>query len=758
MIRAIQNRTNQWWQPKAGNILAIVFLAAWMYQIGILLFIQYIFPAFVTIIGIGLFGHFINDWADKENDGKAGKKNLFHHKSVLHFTLFISLSLAIALIPWGILPFNNLSLGILVAEFLLFLVYSFQPIRLKEKRFLALVTDALYAHALPTVLAFHTFTLISHADYSFAIYTSLFCWQFFVGLYNVAIHQFQDFENDLAANCKTWVTGLGKTRARSIVLNFIYIPQLISFVIFLEVISYYVQPLYFTIPTVVILAQIFRIFKLKRWRMFLTSTIDADFQFLNINYHHFLPYWHLALLSIFSPYYVIVLIGYWIVMNLNSTIWFCKKFILPKLRSSASLVVNYSIFYFRIVVLWESPAKARREYHLAFQEAKEDYYRMLKQPGVVIANNNLNKYTETFVNLHKKYLEESGYYLHTFYGGYLPSAEAKRGSFLKDSKWYRAWLQLKEDVLDYSNEHYHKEAIKNYLVQYNIRLVIAEFGLVGADIAPLCNDLKIPLIVTFYGYDAHHTKFVETAQKKYQYLFDYSSCIVGVSKDIIVKLKEMGACDKKLFYLPCAVDLKEFRFTDHSKNQPVFLAVGRFAETKSPHLTILAFYEVLKKIPEARLRMIGKDGGGELFEACHILVKALGIQNKVDFLGILSPKEVEDEMRKARVFVQHSITTPLNGDKEGTPVAIMEAMASGLPVVATRHAGIAEIIENGTNGFLVEEYDYLSMAEKMITLCHADDLAEKIGRKASESIFNNKLIAQNKEIFIDLVQKNLKSG
>jgi glycosyltransferase involved in cell wall biosynthesis len=159
----------------------------------------------------------------------------------------------------------------------------------------------------------------------------------------------------------------------------------------------------------------------------------------------------------------------------------------------------------------------------------------------------------------------------------------------------------------------------------------------------------------------------------------------------------------------------------------------------------------LKEIPDAKLVMVGKDGGGELFEACQILVKALDIENSVEFKGILNPDKVKIEMDKASIFVQHSLTTPIQGDKEGTPVAIMEAMSSGLPVVATNHAGISEIITSGENGFLIEEFDYRFMANQMIFCLTNHELMAKIGRNASNSIRSNELIVNHHKILTELL-------
>ena len=108
-------------------------------------------------------------------------------------------------------------------------------------------------------------------------------------------------------------------------------------------------------------------------------------------------------------------------------------------------------------------------------------------------------------------------------------------------------------------------------------------------------------------------------------------------------------------------------------------------------------------------------------------------------------------MSHARVFVQHSVTTPEYGDMEGKPVAIMEAMASGLPVVATRHSGISELIEDGVTGLLVAEYDVAAMAAGMIRLAQDDNLVHQMGERASAFIHNHPLISRHVEIMESII-------
>ncbi len=115
--------------------------------------------------------------------------------------------------------------------------------------------------------------------------------------------------------------------------------------------------------------------------------------------------------------------------------------------------------------------------------------------------------------------------------------------------------------------------------------------------------------------------------------------------------------------------------------------------------------------------------------------RGLGIADAVTFLGACPPSVVQAEMRGARCFVQHSIEAA-DGDSEGTPVAVLEAGASGLPVVSTRHGGIPDVVVDGRTGFLVDEHDVPAMAERMLRLARDPGLAELLGRAGRERVAN----------------------
>jgi len=129
-------------------------------------------------------------------------------------------------------------------------------------------------------------------------------------------------------------------------------------------------------------------------------------------------------------------------------------------------------------------------------------------------------------------------------------------------------------------------------------------------------------------------------------------------------------------------------------------------------------------------------GDGPLLTACKQLAHGLGLQEAVEFLGIKKPEQVAASMREATAFVQHSMRGDL-GNSEGTPLAVLEAGASGLPVVSTRHGGIPDVVPWGKTGFLVDEGDLDGMALWMTVLAKNPALAPELGAAARKHICTN---------------------
>jgi glycosyltransferase involved in cell wall biosynthesis len=262
--------------------------------------------------------------------------------------------------------------------------------------------------------------------------------------------------------------------------------------------------------------------------------------------------------------------------------------------------------------------------------------------------------------------------------------------------------------------------------------VLAEYGPSGVRVMEACQITGVPLIVHFHGYDLSINAVLEEYQSAYERLFARAAALIVVSRAMERKLLGLGAPAEKVHYNPCGVDCNSFGGADPASAPPVFVAVGRLIAKKAPHLTILAFAELHRTCPAARLRIIGD---GDLLDMCRDLVRGLGIADAITFLGAQSPTVVRDEMRAARAFVQHSVVAA-SGDSEGTPVGIIEAGASGLPVVATTHAGIPDVVRHEETGLLVPEFDVRGMAAEMLRLAEDGQLASRLGRAARQRVLD----------------------
>ena len=143
-------------------------------------------------------------------------------------------------------------------------------------------------------------------------------------------------------------------------------------------------------------------------------------------------------------------------------------------------------------------------------------------------------------------------------------------------------------------------------------------------------------------------------------------------------------------------------------------------------------------------------GDGELFDVSKNLVKSLGLENNIILLGALERKEIIKHLQSAFLFVQHSLVAS-NGDSEGTPVGIIEAMAAGLPVVSTRHAGIPDVVIENETGLLVDENNIEEMASYMLKLVENRDLAESMGQKGKVRIENHFTLDKHLETINNLI-------
>jgi colanic acid/amylovoran biosynthesis glycosyltransferase len=259
-------------------------------------------------------------------------------------------------------------------------------------------------------------------------------------------------------------------------------------------------------------------------------------------------------------------------------------------------------------------------------------------------------------------------------------------------------------------------------------VVLAEFGFHAVQIMELVPATGLPLIVHFRGADASAHRYLFHLKERYERLLELSSA--AVVKSEIMRKTVLGLAHRRTSPLPVLVSPSGanpavFHGADPAAAPPLFLSVGRFVAKKGPLLTLAAFALAARDLPELQLVMVGE---GPLLAQAHQRAIQLGIAERVRFAGLRTPAEVAELMRHSRGFLQHSLTAP-DGDQEGSPVAVMEAQLSGLPVVATWHAGIPDVVIDGETGILVPEGDWKAMGKAISRLAADPAFAERLGNR-----------------------------
>jgi glycosyltransferase involved in cell wall biosynthesis len=324
-------------------------------------------------------------------------------------------------------------------------------------------------------------------------------------------------------------------------------------------------------------------------------------------------------------------------------------------------------------------------------------------------------YSETFIQAQKKCLEQVLFY----FGGEIPSALEGKGKLVRKPLVY--WFKLKR-LLKLTRFSDAEQGFERSLVANKIEVVFAHYGPTGSKILNVCRKLNLPLIVHFHGYDISRYDILAKYKVLYEELFIDAFKVIAVSQEMINDLINLGCPEEKIVYSPCSPDDDFYTITPDYKNLNV-LSVGRFTEKKAPKITIRAFFEVSKHLPDAKLFMVGD---GDQKQECVDLVNELELQENVSFLGALNKIEIIQLMKQSRAFMQHSVVAA-SGDKEGTPVAVMEASLAGIPVIASRHAGIKDVIIHEETGLLCDEYDFDVYSNNLLRVLKNIELASRIG-------------------------------
>lgn len=279
-----------------------------------------------------------------------------------------------------------------------------------------------------------------------------------------------------------------------------------------------------------------------------------------------------------------------------------------------------------------------------------------------------------------------------------------------------------------------KSITKNYFYLKQSKIIHAHFGQNGYASIGLKEKLDIPLLTSFYGYDAGRLKY--KFKKYYKHLIIKGDLFLVLSEDMKKDLLHLGFPEKKILVHHLGVKLNEFKFKQKKNTkQFIFTIVARLERSKGIQDVIRAFNLIKKE--NMKLHIVGD---GIYKKNLTNLVDLLNLGDNIEFINNFksdNPREiVVEEMQKCDIFLLTSFTET-KGTKEGTPVVLMEAQACKKPCIATKHAGISEIVIDNHTGMLCKERDVQDISKKMKLLYSDNSLRKKMGENALSHIKKN---------------------
>ncbi|MDM5284518.1 glycosyltransferase [Peribacillus frigoritolerans] len=293
--------------------------------------------------------------------------------------------------------------------------------------------------------------------------------------------------------------------------------------------------------------------------------------------------------------------------------------------------------------------------------------------------------------------------------------------------------------------------LKKFFEEQDIIAIHAHHGSHGQEILPVCEKYNIPLIVSIRGRDgSDRPEIFEKNAKRYSALNKHGAHYYPVCQYLAEGLRRLGIPAKNMHVLYGGIELDLFPYSNRTLptiGEIRVLSVGRLVDKKGFVTLIKAFKRIYTQYPNARLHIIG---AGEDEKRIKSTIAEYNLKDVVILRGAMDSKQVSDELKKAHIFCLASQTAK-NGDIEGIPNALKEAMASGLPVVSTRHAGIPELIEHQGTGYLAPEKNEMELAKGIQFFIENPDIwndyTERARKVIEEKFDVNKQIIEQQRLY-----------
>lgn len=282
-------------------------------------------------------------------------------------------------------------------------------------------------------------------------------------------------------------------------------------------------------------------------------------------------------------------------------------------------------------------------------------------------------------------------------------------------------------------------------------IIHGHFGLDSYRLIRLRNRTKLPLIVNFYGHDVTRLPREFGWKQRYKRLKKNMDWAVAVSNDMKQNLVKLGFDENRISVVKLAVDIENIKFNQRQSSGSRLMMVGRCVEKKGFIYALRALTEIKKEIPDITLDLYGD---GKRLPRLKEFVNEAGLSDCVTFHGFTDNVEIYEALHNHDILLVPSVQAK-DGDREGLPQTTVEGMATGIPVIASNHAGLPELVINEETGLQVPSRNSDALKDAVIRLYKNEDLVQKIslgGRLMVEKEHDiNRQIKKTEDLYRQLI-------
>ncbi len=263
------------------------------------------------------------------------------------------------------------------------------------------------------------------------------------------------------------------------------------------------------------------------------------------------------------------------------------------------------------------------------------------------------------------------------------------------------------------------------------RVLHIYFGQVAVQLLPLLRKPPVPVVVSFHGADGQVDMEKPAYRAATREVLERARLVLVRSESLAERVRELGCPPEKIRLQRTGIPLDGFapvvRVVPEAGRWRFFQAC-RLIPKKGLPVTLRAFARFAQAYPGSELVIAGE---GPLLPELQAQAAELGVA--VRFTGFLSQEALREELHRAHAFL-HPSETGADGNQEGVPNAMLEAMATGLPVFATHHGGIPEAVDDGTSGRLVAEGDAEALGAALLEVAASENLYQRLAQGAAQAV------------------------